>query len=150
PAWAPPVNSQTATRSNNDGASPTTLRSACEGEGEPQPETRTEPYRFASAFPAEHFVSHFIAYAAQRTDAAHEYHEATALILLASATPNVRAPLAQYADGLPTNLYLIIIGDTTKSRKSTSKNIGRDLQHCVIPDSLLADQASPEAFIEQL
>ena len=108
------------------------------------------PYQFAAAFPRGHFVHAFIEYASGRTDAAHDYHEAAALILLASATPNVRAPLAQYTDGLPTNLYVLAVGDSTSSRKSTAKNIARDLQYRVIPDSLLADQSSPEAFIEQL
>src|SRR5262249_44465382 len=108
------------------------------------------PYAFTSAFPADHFITQTIRYAVERTDAAHEYHEAGALIVLASATPNVRARLAQYPAGLPTNLYIMLVGESTVSRKSTAKAIVRDLQRRVIPDSLLADQSSPEAFVEQL
>jgi hypothetical protein len=35
-------------------------------------------YEFPSAFPPDHFVSEYIAYASQLTDAAHDYHEAVA------------------------------------------------------------------------
>jgi Protein of unknown function (DUF3987) len=108
------------------------------------------PYDFVSAFPPDHFVSAFITYAADCTDAAHEYFEAAALHLLATVTPNVRAQLRQYPNGLPTAFYVIFIGLSTRSRKSTVRSLARDLLRRVIPDALLAEQASPEAFVEQL
>jgi hypothetical protein len=108
------------------------------------------PYRFAAAFPRDHLVSDYVAYAAERTDAALEYHELGALALLAMSTPGIRATLAPYPGGLPTNLFGIIIGESTISRKSTAKALVQEIQACVDPASLLADQASPEAFVEQL
>jgi hypothetical protein len=107
-------------------------------------------YTFASAVPAMHFVARWIQYASGRTDAAHEYHEAAALCLLAAATPTVRARLAPYPNGLPTNLYLLLLGDSTTSRKSTSKDLARDVQDRALPGSLTADAFSPEGFVEQL
>jgi Protein of unknown function (DUF3987) len=112
--------------------------------------TPIEPYRFAAAFPADHFVTAFIDYAAECTDAAHEFFEAGGLVCLATVTPNVRARLRQYPNGLPTALYAMLIGDSTRSRKSTAKNLVKDLLHRVLPDALLAEHASPEAFVEQL
>lgn len=113
--------------------------------------TDTEPvYRYTSVVSPCHFVSQWNAYASARTDAAHEYHEAAALALLAAATPNVRAHLAPYPNGLPTNLYILIVGDSTTSRKSTSKDFAQDVQYRALPGSLSADHFSPEGFLEQL
>jgi len=107
-------------------------------------------YQFNTPFPPGHFVADYIAYAAQRTDAAHEYHEAAALALLALATPGIRARLAPYPHGLPTNLYLLLIGDSTRSRKSTAISLATDIADAAIPRARVADAFSPEAFVEQL
>jgi hypothetical protein len=108
------------------------------------------PYHFTPAFDPDHFVSRFDAYAGQRTDAAREYHEAAALVLLASATPGVRANLAPYPNGLPTNLYVALVGNSSQTRKSTAKNIAKDVQARTIPNGLMPELASPEGFIEEL
>lgn len=107
-------------------------------------------YTFASAVGPDHFLAKWIDYASRRTDAAHEYHEGAGLALLAAATPNVRAQLAPYPNGLPTNLYALMLGDSTISRKTTSKDFARDVQTRALPGSLSADQFSPEGFVEQL
>jgi hypothetical protein len=104
----------------------------------------------SSLCPGDHFLKRWIEYAGMRTDAAREYHEAAALVLLAGATPNVRARLAPYPRGLPTNLYALMIGDSTTSRKSTSESFARDAQGCAMQRSLCADHFSPEGFVEQL
>lgn len=108
------------------------------------------PYAFAQAFADDHFVSQFIRYGAECVDSAHEYLETVALVCLAAATPRVRASLRQYPRGLPTAFYAILIGDSTRSRKSTAAGLGLDLLTDVAPDCQLAEQASPEAFVEQL
>lgn len=107
-------------------------------------------YEFESILPEDHFISRWISYAASRTDAAYEYHEAAALVLLAAATPNLRAQLSPYPNGLPTNLYVLIIGDSTTSRKSTSKDFAKDALSRAINGSLSPDHFSPEGFIEHL
>jgi len=108
------------------------------------------PYSFTPVVPAGHFLADYIAYGASRTDAAYELHEAAGLVLLAAATPNVRAMLAPYPGGLGTNLYVLCIGDSTHSRKSTVQAIANDLHDAVIPNGRLAELASPEALIEEL
>jgi hypothetical protein len=112
--------------------------------------TESAAYTFTPALPPDHFVSEFIRYAAECIDTAHEYFEAVALMLLAIATPNVRARLRQYPGGLPTAFYAILIGDSTRSRKTSTIGLGLDLLAEPVPDCLLAEQASPEAFVEQL
>ena len=108
------------------------------------------PYHFRAALPREHFVTDFIAYGAECVDAAHEHLETTGLILLATATPGVRAHLRQYPRGLPTAFYAILLGDSTRSRKSSVAGLGLDLLTDAVPECRLAEQASPEAFVEQL
>jgi len=108
------------------------------------------PYEFRAAFPPDHFIGQVVAYVHARTDAALEYAEAAALVLLAAATPGVKARLAPYPHGLGTNLYVLGIGDSTRSRKSTTAGFVRRLQQDTLPESLLSDQFSPEAFIELL
>jgi hypothetical protein len=109
-----------------------------------------EPYHFDSAVPDDHFVSQWIHYADQRTDAAHEFHELAALSLLAAATPNVRARLTAYPNGMGTNIYGLFVAESTTSRKSTSKDLSRDVLSRTLPDSLCSDAFSPEGFVEQL
>ncbi|HKW00713.1 MAG TPA: DUF3987 domain-containing protein [Vicinamibacterales bacterium] len=108
------------------------------------------PYTFASAFPPDHFISQYLEYASQTTDASHEYHEAAALTLLAVATPDVVARIAQFPRGLHTNLYALLVGQTSTSRKSTAKDRGKDLAKAVWPDAHLASKATPEALAEDL
>lgn len=112
--------------------------------------TPTAPYTFTAALPPDHFVSRFITYGAECVDTAHEYLETAALVTLATATPGIRAGLRQYPRGLPTAFYALLIGDSTRSRKSTVAGLALDVVTDAVPDCRLAEQASPEAFIEQL
>jgi hypothetical protein len=120
-------------------------RPAADGERVPDP-----PYTFTPPVPAGHFLADYIAYASARTDAPHEYHEAAGLALLASATAGVKARLRPYPHGLGTNLYMLLLGPSTTWRKSTAKDIARDIHDAVIPNGSLADLTSPEGFLEQL
>ena len=120
---------------------------------EPDDESVPEPdgpYTFAAAFPPDHFVSRFVSYGAQCVDAAYEYLETVALISLAVVTPRLRARLRQYPRGLGTAFYAILIGDSTRSRKSTAAALGLDILDDAAPYCRIAEQASPEAFVEQL
>lgn len=107
-------------------------------------------YTFSHAFPENHFVTSYIEYAAKRTDAAYDYHEVIALIDLACATPRLTAKLAPYPHGLATNLYALIVGTSTTSRKSTAIEAGEDLLDRAMPQITLPSQFSPEGFIEVL
>jgi hypothetical protein len=107
-------------------------------------------YEFSSDLPAPHFVRRYIDYATKQTDAPYEYHEAAALTLLAVVTTNLRANLAPYPGGLATNLYAILVGGTTRSRKSTSQNIAADIFKQVVPYSILPSRVTTEALVSIL
>ena len=111
---------------------------------------RTSAYTFDHGWTPESFMGRYIAYAAAKTDAPHEYHEACGLSLIATCSPNVRTYLDPWPDGLSTNLYMLIVGATTASRKSTSLSIARRLMASVGVDSVLAERMTPEAMVEQL
>lgn len=112
--------------------------------------TAAAVYHFTPAFGQDHFVSRYVDYASQMTDAAAEYHEACALTLLAICTPFVKAKLAPFPDGLKTNLYLMLCGQSTRSRKSTSQRIATDLANVVLRGSLLPAKMTTEVLIEQM
>jgi hypothetical protein len=64
-----------------------------------RPRAAETTYAFRPAFPPGHFVSDIIAYVGDCTDAALEYHEAGALVLLATATPRVRVRIRFSPEG---------------------------------------------------
>ena len=104
-------------------------------------------YAFTPAFPEDHFVSKYLAYAGHMTDAAGEYHEAAAMILLASLTRGMKANLAAFPGGLKTNLYLLLAGPSTRSRKSTAQRIALDLLDAVLPQTKLPARITTEAMV---
>jgi len=114
------------------------------------PKPTKQKYIFEPAVKMPNFVSAYIGYASRCNDAPLEYHEALAFAMLACATPKVKAKLSIYPDGLGTNLYIALIGDSTRSRKSTSTALALHLLKRAIPEVMLPDSASPEALIEQL
>jgi len=107
-------------------------------------------YQFDQILPDEHFVGSYIRYASRHTDAPWEYHEALGFALLAAATPKVRARLHVYPAGLPTNLYILLVGPPTSFRKSTCLDIAELLLDAALPGCRISEQFSPESFIEQL
>ena len=108
------------------------------------------PYEFTPVVPAGHFLHDYILYAAEQTDAAHEFHEGAGLLLLAGATPGVKIRLRQFRGGLGTNVYLLNVGPSTTSRRSTVGNIARDIHDGILPEGALPDITTPEGFLEQL
>lgn len=111
---------------------------------------RSDTYTFRHGWPKGHFVERYISYCAGRTDAAHEYHEAAALSLLAAFSPNVRTWFPVWPEGLATNLYFLLIGGTTAARKSTSLAYARKMARAVEPSVVMAERMTPEAMVEQL
>jgi hypothetical protein len=119
------------------------------GNGNGAHRSEPAPYSFAPAMPAGHFVTEWVSYCASRTDAAHEIHELAALILLASATPRLRMELR--SGTVSSNLYGLVVADSTISRKTTAKEFAK-LAHCAAftADTLCPDASSPEGFFEHM
>ncbi len=102
---------------------------------------------FVPAFPQESFVGQYIRFASMLTDASKEYHEAGALILLATLTHGIKIELDPYPDGLSTNLFLALVGGSTRSRKSTAQNITKNLIKASLPKSMLPSRMTGESAI---
>lgn len=96
------------------------------------------------------YIYRYIAYASKRTDASWDFHEAMALSLLATATYGLRMEMPHVPDGLKTNLYFILFGPSTFSRKSTSMDIGKDIQVNAIPSASLPANFTPGGFEEEI
>jgi hypothetical protein len=110
-----------------------------------------DAYAFPMAWPEGHYVRRFILWASGRTDAAWDYHEASALVLLATCASNLRAFLPPYPRGLGANLYVLLLGNTTSSRKSTAIGLARaGVLEGVQDEAILPDRLTPEAFIERM
>ena len=90
-------------------------------------------------------VGLYCAYAERQTDASRDYHEAVILGLLAALVGDTRADLS--VGPLPLNLYLVLVGPSTTSRKSTSQKIGKELIERVLPDTVMADRMTGEGGI---
>lgn len=120
------------------------------------PSTRSIPvevipsYSFTPAFLPNHFVSRFVNYVAAQTDAPLEYAEAAALTLLSIAGYRCKSALAPYPGGLSNNLYILLVGPTTVSRKSTVQRITSNIIKAVMPPSVLPNRATTEALIKAL
>ena len=98
----------------------------------------------------DNWIHRYIMYAQERTDASWDYHEAVALSLIATATYGLRMEMPHVPDGLKTNLYLILFGPSTFSRKSTAMEIGKDIQTHSIPSASLPANFTPGGFEEEI
>lgn len=76
----------------------------------------------------ENFVSEYVTWASQKTDANPEYHIAAAFTLLSAVFgDHGNAPVSFNTRGLPLNLWFMVIGPTTVSRKTTALHLMLDM-----------------------
>lgn len=68
------------------------------------------------------FVDDYLAWATSKTDAAHEYHVAGAFTILSTVFADFGHALPKWGP-LPLNLWFMVLGSTTLSRKSTTKHL---------------------------
>jgi len=93
------------------------------------------------------FVEEYIKWASARTDAAPVYHEASAfLILSALLSRSIRLPTSFAPNGIVPNLWFLILGDTTLTRKSTSMDMATDILQEIAPEMLTATDATLEGM----
>ena len=116
----------------------------------PVSDLKPNVYEFIPAFGEDHFVTKYIDYVHKQTDAPLEYAEASALVLLGIAGYQCKSALAPYPGGLANNLYVALVGPTTRSRKSTVQRITTDIVKAVTPHSILPNRATTEALIAAL
>lgn len=95
------------------------------------------------------FVEEYIDWASGLGDAATQYHEAGAFIILSSLLAgNVALPTA-FGRIVP-NLWFMILADTTLTRKSTAMDIATDLLIEVDADVVMATDGSIEGLMQGL
>lgn len=95
------------------------------------------------------FVERYISWARGLGDAAHQYHQAGAFIILSTLlSGNVRLPTS-FGTFIP-NLWFMILADTTLTRKTTAMDIAVDLIIEIDSDALLATDGSIEGLMTSL
>jgi hypothetical protein len=95
------------------------------------------------------FIEDYIDWAGSLGDAAEQYHQAGALVILSSLlSGSVRLPTS-FGTVKP-NLWFMILADTTLTRKSTAMDIAMDLLEEVDPSVILATDGSIEGLMTSL
>jgi hypothetical protein len=97
----------------------------------------------------EGFVEEYIEWASSLGDAATQYHQAGAFTIL-SALLSGRVTLPTSYGPVVPNLWFMILGDTTLTRKSTAMDIATDLLEEVDGDAILATDGSVEGLMQGL
>jgi hypothetical protein len=69
------------------------------------------------------FIDDYIAWAMSKTDAAPEYHVASAFMILSTVFSDFGHAVPKFGR-LPLNLWFMVLGETTRSRKSTTRALG--------------------------
>jgi hypothetical protein len=101
-----------------------------------------------AALPSSGFVRSYVEYACQRTDANAAYHLAGALSILTQTVPiDYCVP---YASPLWGNLFTLVVGDSSKSRKTASINIAQRILREALPDVVGEVPGSQEGLYESL
>lgn len=104
-----------------------------------------------SAFEHDGFVERYIDWATNQTDAAPVYHEASAFLILSTLlSKSVRIPTRFNPEGMVPNLWFMILGDTTLTRKSTAMNMGVDMLLKIVPEAFTATDATIEGLLVSL
>lgn len=70
----------------------------------------------------ETFIDKYVAWAGSKTDGAVEYQEAGAFMILSSAYSDIGCAAPKYGK-MGLNLWFMLLGETTRSRKSTSRSL---------------------------
>ena len=118
-----------------------------------QSTTGSEPRGCRLSWPTgDDFISRYIRYAAQRTDAPLEAHELTAVtVLSALAGPKPRLPIATSRKGWRLCIWGMYVVNSTVGRKTTTINLGRDVIAEVLGDGAIIEwEGSPQGFIQRL
>lgn len=95
------------------------------------------------------FVEEYIEWAKTIGDAAWQYHQAGAFIILSSLLSGVVRLPTSFGTVMP-NLWFMILADTTLTRKTTAMDMAMDLLLEVDPDCVLATDGSIEGLLTSL
>ena len=102
----------------------------------------------ADSLPSHGFLRSYVEYASTCTDANSAYHIAGALACLSQCVPEQYA--VPYASPIYGNLYTMIVGGSSKSRKTASINIAQRILREAIPGAIGEVPGSQEGLYEAL
>jgi len=94
-------------------------------------------------------VEEYISWAKTVGDAAVQYHEAGAFVILSSLLAGSIRLHTSYGQVMP-NLWFMILADTTLTRKTTAMDLAMDILTEIDPDCVLATDGSIEGLMQSL
>jgi hypothetical protein len=97
----------------------------------------------------ETFVERYIKWAANATDAAVQYHQASAFTILSSVLSSNYKLQTSFGTIIP-NLWFMILANTTITRKSTAMDLGMDLLKEIDEDAIMATDGTVEGILTAL
>jgi Protein of unknown function (DUF3987)/RepB DNA-primase from phage plasmid len=100
-------------------------------------------------FKYETFIERYVEWARERTDAAPQYHEAGAFTILSAVLAGSLKAKTEHGSIIP-NLWFMILGDTTLTRKSTAMDMAMGMLDEVNDDLLLATDGSVEGLLSSV
>lgn len=111
-----------------------------------------EPTGYQAPTPPESFITKYVEYARQRTDAPAEAHELTAVCMLSALVgPNPWLPIATSNEGWRLTIWGQYIVDSTAGRKTTTINTGLDILRQILdPRAIIEWEGSPQGLIQRL
>lgn len=99
------------------------------------------------------FIDNYVAWATSKTDAAEEYHVASACMILSTVFSDFGHAVPKFGR-LPLNLWFMVLGETTRSRKSTTRALGLQFIKALGDEDVylydLGSDATPEALDNEL
>lgn len=99
--------------------------------------------------PVYNFVTQYRAWAAQATDAVSDYHDLSAFMILSALVSSSVKCVTSWGTVYP-NLWGLVLGDSTLTRKSTAMRMAMDLIGEIDPTLLLATDGSGEGIFTAL
>jgi hypothetical protein len=116
---------------------------------QPLPDLLTDKEREIVKGLSDTFVEDYINWAKSRGDAAWQYHEAGAFVILSQLLSGVVKLPTSFGIIVP-NLWFMILADTTLTRKSTAMDMAVEMVLQVDPDAVLATDGSLEGLMTGL
>lgn len=106
--------------------------------------------QFVDGLTSETFIETYTDWAKDATDAVEEYHRLSAFMVLSSVvSTSVRLPCSYHPAMVP-NIWGMVLGDSTLSRKTTAMGMARDLILMPDPDTIVATDGTPEGLLTSL
>lgn len=96
------------------------------------------------------FIDRYRTWACEATDAVEEFHDLSAVILLSSIIANSVRLATSYDSAMVPNLWGMILGDSTLSRKTTAMRMVTDIIAALDPELVLATDGTAEGLLTGL